>query len=133
MAALQSALQHLCAGGVFAFSIPNPNIFEILEPQAEPEVEEIFPHPLDGEPVQVSSGWQRTRHYFTIYWHYDHLLPDGHIQRTNIQVKHYRNPYQVYLEELQAQGFKNLTVLGDFDRSPYSQDSNRLIVLASTP
>ena len=51
-------------------------------------MDETFTHPVTGNPVQVSSGWQRTRSHFTVTWHYDHLLPDGEVERLTVQSRH---------------------------------------------
>jgi SAM-dependent methyltransferase len=123
--------RHLQPDGLFAASLPNPALLQRLPRRSEPEVEESFPHPLDGEPVQVSSGWERTEAHFTIYWHYDHLLPDGRVERASMQVSHELVPTEVYLAELETAGLRQVTCFGDFDRSPYSPQAPDLILLAS--
>jgi Uri superfamily endonuclease len=94
-------------------------------------VEEVFAHPLDGEPVQVSSAWQRSRREFILDWHYDHLKPDGTVERFTVQQKHSLAPVAEYLAELNSAGFDRVQSFGDFDRSPFSTDSPELILLAS--
>ncbi len=75
---------HLNTNGVFSASMPNPEYLKRLPKNAEPEIEETFPHPLDGEPVQVSSAWTRTQNRVIITWFYDHLLPDGRRRSINL-------------------------------------------------
>jgi len=123
--------RHLEAGGVFAASMPNPEYLLRLPATAESEMEEIFPHPSDGEPVQVSSSWKRTGRTFSIYWNYDHLLPDGRVERTPAQVRHLLETPQTYIKELSSAGFEKPLLLGDFDGSPYASDSPYLILLAT--
>jgi SAM-dependent methyltransferase len=122
---------HLEAGGVFAVSMPNPEYLLRLPATAESELEEIFPHPSDGEPVQVSSSWKRTGRTFSINWNYDHLLPDGRVARTPAQVRHLLESPQNYLKELADAGFEKPLLLGDFDGSPYDADSTHLILIAT--
>lgn len=129
-AALGLVRRHLSPGGLFAASLPNPALLARLPHQAEAEIEEIFPHPADGEPVQVSSTWQRDQQQFTIYWHYDHLLPDGRVERLTAHVSHTLLAADMYIEELRAAGLNIEGTYGDFDRIPYTQDSPNLILLA---
>lgn len=125
--------QHLLPGGLFAASLPNPAVTRHLPRNADPEVEETFPHPLDGEPVQVSSAWERTSHHFIIHWHYDHLLPDGRVERQSAQARHYLTSTETYLEELSATSMKVMHLYGDFDRSAYTSVSPYLILVAQVP
>jgi len=122
---------HLHEDGVFALSLPNPTTLKHLPERSEPEVEEIFPHPLDGEPVQVSSSWERSDHFITVQWHYDHLLPDGGIERSSTQIKHNLISTRDYLAEIQNAGFIINNTYGNYDQSPHQQGSPNLIILAS--
>jgi trans-aconitate methyltransferase len=128
---LETALSHLAPEGVFAVSLPNPRLLRSLPSRAEVEPEDEFPHPLDGEPVIVSSAWERRNRQFIVHWYYDHLLPDGKIQRVSVQVKHFLTPAQTYIDEMHTAGFTTLQQYGDYDRSPYSPRSPQLIILAS--
>jgi SAM-dependent methyltransferase len=132
LSTLQCVKRHLAPGGLFAVSLPNPAWLRRLPTRADPEVEEIISHPLDGEPVQISSAWQRTTQHFTIYWHYDHLLPNGQVERLSIQVKHNLVEPQEYLDEFKASGLVHVAVYGDFDRSEYAASSPYLILLGSS-
>jgi SAM-dependent methyltransferase len=122
--------RHLQPGGVFAVSLPNPARLRRMPPRGEPEVEESFPHPLDGEPVQVSSAWERDDRYFTLRWHYDHLLPDGRVERLTAEVRHTLAPAKTYLQEVESAGLHVGQMLGDFDGQPYSPSSDNLIIIA---
>jgi len=122
---------HLHEDGVFALSLPNPTTLKHLTARSEPEVEEIFPHPLDGEPVQVSSSWERSDRFITVQWHYDHLLPDGGIERSSTQIKHNLISTRDYLAEIRSAGFIINNTYGNYDWSPHRQDSPNLIILAS--
>jgi SAM-dependent methyltransferase len=130
-AVLECVQGHLGAGGVFAASLPNPSLLRDLPAYSEAEVEDSFPHPLNGEPVFVSSGWQRTNRHFIVQWHYDQFLADGSLKRLSAQVKHQLDPVHAYSDEMLAAGFNSLRTYGDFDRSTFDSDSPQLIVLAS--
>jgi SAM-dependent methyltransferase len=127
--ALERARQHLSSDGLFAVSMPNPALLDNLPRRSQPEIEEIFPHPLDGEPVQVSSAWKRTRQQVTFTWYYDHLLPDGSVQRTLHQVSHNIIPLEKILEEFSSAGMHVTDLYGDFDTSSFSTESTHLILL----
>jgi SAM-dependent methyltransferase len=128
---LSRVYDHLSNGGILAVSLPNPSLLEHLGDREEYELEEVFPHPINGEPVQVSSAWTRTGQHFIVTWNYDHLSADGSIQRLSTQFKHNLNPVQTTLDEIRNAGFERLGVYGDFDRSTYASDSAYLIILAS--
>jgi hypothetical protein len=123
---------HLHAGGLFVASLPNPQGLSSLPPYAEPEIEEIFAHPLDGEPVQVSSAWQKNARTLQLTWHYDHLLPDGTVQRVSAQTTHFLNSAEEYRSEMLAAGLTVQDMLGDFDGAAFSSASPQLIFLISS-
>jgi SAM-dependent methyltransferase len=129
-ATLALVRQHLSPRGLFAASLPNPALLARLEQRADPEIEAIFPHPADSEPVQVSSTWQRSARHFIISWHYDHLLPDGRVERFTTQVSHELLPVESYIDEFREAGLTVENTFGDFDHAPYTQDSPYLLVLA---
>ena len=128
---LQCALDHLNPGGIFATSLPNPTLLRSLPRQADSEIEEIFLHPLDGEPVQVSSEWQRDQKSLTLQWHYDHLLPAGQVERVTARVIHHLTTPEAYQIEIESAGFREIKKVGDFDGSIYTTSSPQLILLAS--
>ena len=67
------------------------------------EIEETFILP-SGDAVQVSSAWRRSAQNFTVTWHYDHLLPDGLVERLTAQAVHSLEPPEVYLAALEGAG-----------------------------
>ncbi|MBN1537209.1 MAG: methyltransferase domain-containing protein [Anaerolineales bacterium] len=117
--------------GAFVVSMPNPDLLKRLPKESTVEVEEIFPHPVDGEPVQVSSAWKRTQDIFSLTWYYDRLFPDGHVKRSTTQICHYIQNSDLYVEEFRQAGFEDVATFGDFDKSPFGDDSPNLIVVAS--
>lgn len=129
-ATLDCVQRHLAPQGLFAVSLPNPTLLRKLLGRSQPEVEESFPHPLDGEPVQVSSSWVRTTGHFVVRWDYDHLLPDGNVERFSMQARHALLSTDDYIAELEAAGLSQAALYGDFDRSPYSHQAPYLIVTA---
>ncbi|MGB9673317.1 MAG: class I SAM-dependent methyltransferase [Anaerolineales bacterium] len=130
---LQQVFRLLIPGGVFAVSLPNPWLLRALPTSVENEIEEIFKHPLDGHPLQVSSAWQRSKTHFMITWHYDHLFPDGTVERFSIEQSHSIQIPQDYEEEFRQ---ANLTVFkkyGNFDQIRFRRTSPYLIYLVKKP
>ena len=127
---LRLAHAHLQPSGLFAASLANPVLLETLPADGETEVEQVFFHPQDGHPIQVSSAWQRSTDIFTVLWHYDHLYPDGRVERLTVRQEHHLASAETYRAEIVGSGFTPLTALGDFDRSPYTAGSPHLILLA---
>ncbi len=124
------AASHLQSGGWFAASIPNPAYLRSLPASSASELEDIFTHPLDQEPVQVSSRWNRDCEFFTVTWYYDHLLPDGRVDRTEVQVRHSLDLFAIYQDQLARAGLLLKETYGDFDLSACTHHSPHLILVA---
>lgn len=130
-AMLKNINEHLAPGGVFGVSIPNPEILSALvESTSEPEIESIFNHPITGNPVQVSSCWERNASVLTFIWHYDHLFPNGHIDRVTTSTDHQLSSTDQFLTEMQAANFSIQSTFGNFDSGRFTPDSTDLIILA---
>jgi SAM-dependent methyltransferase len=132
-ATLACVFRHLRPGGAFVACLPNPISLRRVPSRGETEVEEAFPHPLDGSPVQVSSAWERGRRLFKLTWHYDHLLPDGAVERLSAHTAHWLVSREVYTGELARAGFSAITTWGDIDFTAYEQGSPQLILYARKP
>jgi SAM-dependent methyltransferase len=122
--------QHLQPGGLFAASLPNPQGLRRLPRRGLSAIEDIFPHPIDGGPVQASSAWVRTAQQITFFWHYDHLQPDGQIERLTAQACHTLALADEYLVDIRAAGLNIEALLGNFDSQPYTSHAPHLIILA---
>ena len=130
-ACLGSIRKHLQLDGIFAVSVPNPQLLMRSPSRSAPEFEDEFIHPQTGNPVQVNSSWRRTKHTFKVTWIYDHLLPDGRVERVTVETAHKMIPVDRYLEDIRGAGLIVTEIYGDFDRSIYTADSPHLIILAN--
>ena len=128
-ATLANVLTHLQPRGVFAVSVPNPVMLEELPQRSEEEVEESFPHPITGNQVQVLSSWQRTKTQFIVTWSYDHLQPDGRIERISGEARHWLTPAETYVYEIDAAGFEIHGIYGDFEGKEYDPEDDDLIIV----
>jgi len=131
LATLECVQKHLAAGGLYAASVLNPARVVELPESGEPELEETIAHPRSGQPVQVSSAWQRDQDKFQVIWHYDHMLPDGKVERTTVTANHELASTEDYQHELQQAGFELKYVYGDFEGGSYDADSPYFIFVAA--
>ena len=130
-AMLTCIYDHLAPGGVFGVSIPNPEILSFLaESKSEPEIDTIFSHPVTGYPVQASSYWKKNGCILTFIWHYDHLFPNGHIERITSSTDHQLSSKDQYLMEMLNANFSVQSIYGNFESEPFTHDTTDLIILA---
>jgi len=123
-------LDHLTENGVFAASVPNPVQLEGLPESSESILEEVFIHPITGDPIQVSSQWEKFDNRIIFRWHYDQLLPDGQVERNTIETRHIIESPEEILNDLRAADLIPLEIFGNFDKSAYDANSPYLIFLA---
>lgn len=127
---LANVYSHMQPGGIFAVSMPNPVVLEELPRRSEEELEETFQHPVTGNPVQVLSSWQRTKTQFVVTWSYDHLKPDGRIERISGQACHWLTPAETYVREIDAAGFVIQAIYGNYEQKLYDPEDDELIIVA---
>jgi len=65
-----------------------------------------------------------------ITWDYDHLLPDGRVERLSAQARHYLAPSEELISEFNTAGLEVTASFGDYDRSEYTHRSPYLILIA---
>ena len=129
-AALKSIAAHLAPGGVFALALPNP----IPIYSAMPEglvLERTFRDGERGVIVQQFSSLRldRVAQLGHITWIYDEVDPAGKVTRTTVPMTlryFFPNEIPVLLERA---GLRLLHLWGDYDRSPFAEDSPELIVI----
>lgn len=131
---LNQVKDHLHRGGLFVVSLPNPHQMRKVkeegrkDPQAwDPVVEDSFSHPLTGNPVQVSSRLSPINGGLRWTWIYDQLLPDGRLTREEVSRDHKISSLRRYVTEYEKAGF-SVSLYGDFQKSPYRQQSPYLIL-----
>ena len=121
---------HLHPDGVFAASFPNPVYLHELPDQSEVEIEETLIHPASGNPLQVSSNWQRSGTKISFYWHYDQLFPDGQVMRDTVETEHYLTSLDEYIAEMKSEKLQPIEIFGDYDHSRYDLSSPYAIIIA---
>ncbi|MCP4417142.1 MAG: class I SAM-dependent methyltransferase [Chloroflexi bacterium] len=132
--ALRRAQRYLGANGRLLIDLPNPvDIANTPEDQLL-SLENVLTDPESGELVVhlASNRLDSANQTLHITWIYDVSQPNGGaVNRTVMQsAYHYRYPHQCELL-LQEAGFKLTQLLGNYDQSPYDEESQRLLVLAT--
>jgi SAM-dependent methyltransferase len=130
---LRRVRNYLVENGRLFIDLPNPlDIANISDDQLL-NLENVLTDPDSGELiVHLSSNrLDSANQTLHITWIYDVSQPDGGaVNRTLAQaVYHYRYPHQMELL-LQEAGFKLTQLLGNYDQSPYNEESKRLLILA---
>lgn len=132
---LAKAKSWLRTGGLLAVSLPNPR--QTLEalgelsgtgPFESPELETVITHPQTGFPVQVSSRLRAGQESLLWDWIYDHLYPNGQVERGVVTVEHFLASGEEILAEVEQVGFRDLNCRGDYAGAEYSESSPYLIV-----
>jgi len=121
---------HLAKNGVFIISMLNPNLFTQISDTSDPENESVFIHPETGNPVQVSSQWNRSGEKVLFRWHYDHLFPDGRVERNSISSTHFLQDADEILKEFENAGLNVAHTFGDFERGAFTLEAHNLIIVA---
>ena len=130
--ALNRVRLHLANKGIFILSIPNPNLFTQISDTGDSENESAFIHPETGNPVQVSSQWNRSGEKLLFHWHYDHLSPDGRVERKTLSSTHYLQDADDILREFESAGLKVDHTFGDFEGETFTSESPNFIIVASS-
>jgi SAM-dependent methyltransferase len=129
LAALTNIRRHLRPGATLALDVINP-AEAYAAPEAGLALERSF---ADGDrAVQVFSSLHldRAAQLGHITWLYDSVGEAGSVQRTSVPLTmRYTFPGEMRLL-LERCGFNLTHLYGDYDRSPFGDDSARMIVLA---
>ena len=134
LAMLRRVKKVLGENGRLFIDVANPVDIASTPEDALLSLENVLTDPKTGELVVhlASNRLDTASQTLHITWIYDVSAPDGGpVNRTVAQgTYHYRYPHQIELL-LQEAGYKQLHLWGDYDQSPYEEDSNRLLVLAT--
>lgn len=135
LATLKQARRHLLAGGQLFIDLANP--FTIADTPEDHllSLENVLTDPATGDIILhlAANRLETAGQTLHITWIYDRSPASGGIvHRTIAQATyHYRYPHQMELL-LQEAGFTHLTFLGDYDHSPFHEQSQRLLLLSQT-
>lgn len=132
-AALRQLAVHLRTGGGLAIDIANPVEMFRVEDTPGLVLERLFTDPQTGQTVMQQSlaSVNRATQVMSLTWIYDRIGPNGAVFRDLIPLQvRYTMAAEMRLLLAQA-GFSDIELYGDYDFSPYEEDSPRLFVIAS--
>ena len=130
LACLARVRAHLAPGGLFAFDVFNPKLENMARP-VEPETLDLS-FTYAGRPVRryVGATRDRTTQLISITMRYVEELDGGAVKESVVKMS-MRWFWRYELEHLlHRAGFTNVTIHGDFDRSPIGPTSPAFVVLA---
>ena len=134
---LNNVQLHLRPSGKFVFSMPNPGHLLQIPSEGDPELEETFMiHGRESQEVRLISSWHRkpagegTPPVIHFLWEYQVHVPGGSNKTLKVSTQHFLDPVGTYLAELNNNGFHIVQTFGDFNQSPFSEESTYLIVIA---
>ena len=130
LACLARVRSHLPPGGRFAFDVFNPRLESMLADE-EPEAEDVR-FPWEGDEVVRLTGVRRDRasQMLDVRMRYERRRA-GRVVIVEESRFHMRWFTRFELEHLMHRaGFEEVTIHGDFDRSPVGPDSPALIIIA---
>jgi len=134
VAALRQTRSYLGKNGRLFIDLANPVDLANTPEDALLSLENVLTDPETGELIVhlASNRLDTAVQTLHITWIYDVSAPDGGpVHRTVAQATyHYRYPHQLELL-LQEAGYKLLHLWGNYDKSPYDEAGNRLLVLAT--
>jgi SAM-dependent methyltransferase len=125
---LRTARRQSAPGGHLLLDIANPFLLADLEDDPEWELERTFGEESDT-PVAQYSRWfhDDEKQQVRVEWLF--VTPDG--ERISAEtLYHYTWPH-LLTDLLQAAGWEPLALCGNYDSSPFDEESDRLIVLAA--
>jgi hypothetical protein len=133
VAALERLAAHLKPGGGLAIDIANAVEMFRVEDTPGLVLERVFGDPQTGQTVMQQSlaSVNRATQVMSLTWIYDRIGPNGAVFRDLIPLQvRYTMASEMRLLLDQA-GFADIELYGDYDFSPYDEDSPRLFVIAT--
>ena len=133
---LNNITRSLQSDGLFITSLPNPHRTAAIhkelrdkENHSNPDLETDILHPETGNPVQVSSFNSAVSDGVRWDWIYDHLFPDGSVERMIQSTEHKLCSTAIYLNEFKKAGLIEITCLGDFKGAVFKKHAPYLILI----
>lgn len=131
---LNCIYRHLNAGGILILDLFHPFLPALYESKYRLETEDFSQRKLpDGRMLRRTHrnlAVHRDKQYFECQMVYHVLYPDGKKEKY-VQSFPFRYFFRYEVEHLlELSGFRVVDLFGDFDRSPFSQDSPEMIFVA---
>ena len=134
MSCLACVNRHLAKGGRLILDVFHPDPGKLVGPVTQVETEDVSGVSLpDGRILRRTfrtTGFHRAEQYNDVKLIYYVTHPDGHTERF-VQAFPFRYFYRYEVEHLLSRcGFRVAELFGNFDKSPFSDDSPEMIFVA---
>jgi SAM-dependent methyltransferase len=130
---LKNARSALAAGGQLFIDLANPFAVANTPEDQLLSLENVLTDPKTGDLILhlAANRLETAGQTLHITWVYDRSpLGGGPVHRTVAQaLYHYHYPHQMELR-LQEAGFQHITFLGDYNYTPFQEQSPRLLIIA---
>jgi SAM-dependent methyltransferase len=134
LAALRAVARLLRPGGTLCLDVDNPFTLAAIDEPVEPAVEAEWTDPEGGRTVRqwAAYGPAEGEQAVDVTWTFEEIGP-GALEPTTVVMRyHYSYPHQLDLLLTQS-GLRLAALYGDYDRAPFAEDSERLLLLARRP
>ena len=133
-ACLSCVRKHLLPGGRFILDVYNPSEFALRDPRYSMEIEtDPWQDLPDGRRMRRTTrivGLHRAEQHFDIELIHYVKHPDGREERL-VHAFPFRYSYRYELEHLlETCGFRVMELFGNYDRSPFADDSPEMVFVA---
>jgi SAM-dependent methyltransferase len=134
MACLRSANRHLARGGRLVLDLFHPDLAKLADPGQGRETQDFADAPLPGggrvSRTHRFAATHRAEQYNDVEMIYHVTGPDGRTERI-VHTFPFRYVFRYEMEHLLARcGFRVAELFGDFDLSPFADDSPQMIFVA---
>lgn len=130
---LRRIRRYLLPDGRLFLDVANPYVIESIQYEESPVLENSFASPETGEMInQLSqSRLDSSNQCLTTTWFFEPKQQSTKsVDRVSVQVEYwYQFPHQIELV-LQQSGFRLEQMIGDYDRSNFHEESERLLIIA---
>jgi SAM-dependent methyltransferase len=122
----------LSSGGLLAIDVANPMALAAAADDPDFELEDTLRDELLGETIRQYTAYEGAPGEQTIdvTWVYEQVGVESAPTKARLRL-HYLYPHQYDLL-LTLTGFRLTTIYGDYDRSPFNEESERLLLVATT-
>lgn len=134
LAALRTVARLLRPGGRLCLDLDNPFAPAAVSEAADPAVEAEWTDPATGRTVRQWAAYAPVdgAQAVDVTWTFEESGPDAPPPATAAMRYHYAYPHQLELW-LSQSGLRLTALYGDYDRGPFDEDSERLLLLAERP
>lgn len=125
--------RHLLADGVLVIDTLNPFMLAAVDDQPDYEPETTFVDPQTGSDMTQSARYatDHEKQTVTIEWLYEYGGGSAESQPIHAKTQHHYHYPHVLQMLLNENGYAIDSIFGDYDQTPFDEESERLIITAT--